>query len=395
MNQRSIFLKHLAQTSDSPQILEISHGNGIYLYDINNKKYIDLISGISVSNLGHNHQEIIQSIHNQVDKHLHTLVYGEFVLNPQVELVSQLLKVLPEKLNNIYLVNSGTEATEAAMKLAKRYTGRKKIIATTKSYHGSTQGALSLMSDTYFTEAFQPLLPHIEFINFNNVEDLNKIDKDTAAVITETVKAEVGVEKPKNNYLKKLKEKCVQENVLLILDEIQVGCGRTGTFFAFEQYDIEPDILLLAKGLGAGMPIGAFISNIEIMKTLSYNPVLGHITTFGGHPVSAAAAAENIKILQRDYAQLIKSVKEKENRFLSKLKHPKIKEIRSAGLLIAVELDSFETVKKTMNQCLENGLITDWFLFNDSALRIAPPLIISMEEIDQAINILLKSLDHV
>jgi acetylornithine/succinyldiaminopimelate/putrescine aminotransferase len=310
-------------------------------------------------------------------------------------LVSQLLKVLPEKLNNIYLVNSGTEATEAAMKLAKRYTGRKKIIATTKSYHGSTQGALSLMSDTYFTEAFQPLLPHIEFINFNNIEDLNKIDKDTAAVITETVKAEVGVEKPKNNYLKKLKEKCIQENVLLILDEIQVGCGRTGTFFAFEQYDIEPDILLLAKGLGAGMPIGAFISNTEIMKTLSYNPVLGHITTFGGHPVSAAAAAENIKILQRDYAQLIQSVKEKENRFLSKLKHPKIKQIRSAGLLIAVELDSFETVKKTMNQCLEYGLITDWFLFNDSALRIAPPLIITMEEIDQAVEILLKSLDDV
>ena len=395
MNQRSIFLKHLAQTSDSPQILEISHGNGIYLYDINNKKYIDLISGISVSNLGHNHQEIIQSIHNQVDKHLHTLVYGEFVLNPQVELVSQLLKVLPEKLNNIYLVNSGTEATEAAMKLAKRYTGRKNLVSFKNAYHGSTNGALSLMSDTYFTEAFQPLLPHIEFINFNNIEDLNKIDKDTAAVITETVKAEVGVEKPKNNYLKKLKEKCVQENVLLILDEIQVGCGRTGTFFAFEQYDIEPDILLLAKGLGAGMPIGAFISNTEIMKTLSYNPVLGHITTFGGHPVSAAAAAENIKILQRDYAQLIQSVKEKENRFLSKLKHPKIKQIRSAGLLIAVELDSFETVKKTMNQCLEYGLITDWFLFNDSALRIAPPLIITMEEIDQAVEILLKSLDDV
>jgi acetylornithine/succinyldiaminopimelate/putrescine aminotransferase len=394
ISNRQLFLRHLAQTSPEPLSLEIDRAEGMYMYDVNGKKYLDLISGISVSNLGHRHPKVVKAIKDQIDKYLHTLVYGEFILSPQVELAKLLSKHLPENLNSCYFVNSGTEATEGAIKLAKRYTGRPNIVAMKNSYHGSTNGSLSLMSDEYFTQPFRPLMPGVKHIEFNNFEDLERVDYDCAAVIVETVRAEVGIEKASNDYLKALKRKCEEKGTLLILDEIQCGCGRTGTLFAFEQYNIVPDILLLAKGFGGGMPIGAFISSLEIMQTLTHDPVLGHITTFGGHPVSAAAALANLKTLVEEKENLIDTVKIKEKLFHKYLMHNEIKEIRSSGLMMAVQLESFEKVQKTIKNCIENGLITDWFLFNSSALRIAPPLIIKEEEIKVSCDIILNALNN-
>jgi acetylornithine/N-succinyldiaminopimelate aminotransferase len=394
ISNRQLFLRHLAQTSPEPLSLEIDRAEGMYMYDVNGKKYLDLISGISVSNLGHRHPKVVKAIKDQTDKYLHTLVYGEFILSPQVELAKLLCDNLPKNLNSCYFVNSGTEATEGAIKLAKRYTGRPNIVAMKKSYHGGTNGSLSLMSDEYFTQPFRPLLPGIKHIEYNDFEDLEKIDLDCAAVIVETVRAEVGIETAKNDYLKALRKKCEEKGTLLILDEIQCGCGRTGTLFAFEQYNIVPDILLLAKGFGGGMPIGAFISSLDIMQTLTHDPVLGHITTFGGHPVSAAAALANLKILVEEKETLIDTVKIKEKIFHKYLLHNEIKEIKSSGLMMAVQLESFEKVKKTIKYCIENGLITDWFLFNSSALRIAPPLIINEEEIKHSCNIIIEALNY-
>lgn len=394
LSNRQLFLQHVAQTSEMPLALEIEKAEAMYLYTKDGCKYMDLIAGISVSNLGHCHPKVVAAIKKQADLYLHTLVYGEFVLTPQVELATRLAKRLPSTLDCTYFVNSGTEATEGAMKLAKRYTGRQEILACKQSYHGSTQGALSLMSEEYFTNAFQPLLPNIGFIEFNREVDLEKITNKTAALIVETVRAEVGVQKPENDYLKKLRARCTETGTLLILDEIQVGCGRTGTMFAFEQYDIIPDILLLAKGFGGGMPIGAFISSKAIMQSLTHDPVLGHITTFGGHPVSCAAALANMQVLEAEYDSLIATVKDKENLFLSLLKHPDIKAIRSAGLLMAVELESFDRVLAVIKRCMAQGLVTDWFLFNANALRIAPPLIISEAEIRAACQIILTALDE-
>ena len=393
ISNRQLFLRHLAQTSPEPLSLEIDRAEGMYMYDTHGKKYLDLISGISVSNLGHRHPAVVSAIKDQTDKYLHTLVYGEFILSPQIELAKLLSEHLPENLNSCYFVNSGTEATEGAIKLAKRYTGRPYIVAMKNSYHGSTNGSLSLMSDEYFTQAFRPLLPGIKHIEFNNFDDLEKIDDQCAAVIVETVRAEVGIEKAENNYLKALKEKCAEQGTLLILDEIQCGCGRTGSLFAFEHYNIVPDILLLAKGFGGGMPIGAFISSLEIMKSLTHDPVLGHITTFGGHPVSAAAALANLKTLIEEKEILIDTVKRKEELFHKLLIHKEIKEIRSSGLMMAVQLENFEKVQKTIKNCIEEGVITDWFLFNSSALRIAPPLIIKEEEIKASCDIILNALN--
>lgn len=393
LSNRQLFLQHVAQTSEAPLALEIESAEGMYLYTTDGKQYMDLIAGISVSNLGHRHPNVVNAIKTQSDKYLHTLVYGEFILSPQVELATLLAELLPNSLNCTYFVNSGAEATEGALKLAKRYTGRSEIIACKKSYHGSTQGALSLMSEDYFTKPFQPLLPEVNFIEFNKESDLQYITHKTACVIVETVRAEVGVEKSQKGYLQKLRARCTETNTLLILDEIQVGCGRSGTMFAFEQYDIIPDILLLAKGFGGGMPIGAFISSKEIMQSLTHDPVLGHITTFGGHPICCAAALANMRVLQTEYAQLIATVKAKEALFLDLLKHPKIKTVRSCGLLLAVELENFDWVLAVIRTCIENGLITDWFLFNAEALRIAPPLIISEEEIRTACQIILAALD--
>jgi acetylornithine/succinyldiaminopimelate/putrescine aminotransferase len=391
MNNRQLFLRHVAQTSNFPLMLEIEYSEGMYLYDTEGKKYMDLISGIGVSGLGHRNPSVVAAIKNQVDKYLHTIVYGEFVLSPQVELATLLTAHLPESLDSVYFVNSGTEATEGAMKLAKRFTNRGEIIACRNAYHGSTQGAMSLNSDDYFTQAYRPLLPSIQHINYNEVADLQHITNKTAAVIMETVQAESGIYPPQDDYLKKVRARCTEVGALFILDEIQTGYGRTGSLWAFEQYGVVPDILLLAKGMGGGMPIGAFVAPRHIMHSFADHPILGHITTFGGHPVSCAAALATLQELtQKNY---IESVREKEQLFRSLLVHPKIKEIRSAGLMMAVELSDFDFLQKTANRCMENGLITDWFLFNNRSMRIAPPLIITKEEIIWACEVILAALE--
>ena len=394
LSNRQLFLRHVAQTSDAPMALEIEKAEGMYLYSTDGKKYMDLISGIAVSNLGHRHPNVLKAINEQSEKYLHTLVYGEFVLSPQVKLATLLAEMLPESLNCCYFVNSGAEATEGALKLSKRYTGRPNIVAFKNAYHGSTIAAMSLMSDEYFTQAFRPLLPGIRHLNFNNLNDLEQIDNTCACVIVETVRAEGGVEKPNTGYLQSLRKRCDETGTLLIFDEIQVGCGRTGSIFAFEQYNVVPDILLLAKGFGGGMPIGTFISSHEIMQVLTHDPVLGHITTFGGHPMSAAAALATMQTLKDEYSTLIKPIPKKEKLFIELLGNsPHIKEIRSAGLFMAVELENFDRLMAVIKECIKNGLITDWFLFNSHSLRIAPPLIITEEEIRWACSVILNALE--
>ena len=391
MNPRQLFLQHLAPTSPSPLMLEIERAEGMYLYDPAGKAYLDLIAGISVSNLGHRHPRVLTAIQAQLDRYLHTLVYGEYVLDPQVQLAKLLADNLPDPLESVYFVNSGTEATEGAMKLAKRYTGRAEIVACKRAYHGSTQGAASLMWPKEFTQAYHPLLPGIRHIEFNCTWCLQEITENTAAVIVETVQAEWGVRPPVDGYLKKLRERCTEVGALLILDEIQVGFGRTGSLFAFVQYGIVPDVLLLAKAMGGGMPIGAFVSSKAIMQVLSENPILGHITTFGGHPVCCAAALANLQtLLDTSY---IAEVKAKEALFHQLLQHSKIREVRSAGLLMAMDLGSFDAVMKVIQYCLAQGLISDWFLFNIESVRIAPPLIITEAEIKQACGVILEALD--
>lgn len=391
MHQRQLFLQYLAQTSPFPLSLEITRAKGMYLYDQAGKSYMDLIAGIGVSCLGHGHPAVIEAIKHQADQYLHTMVYGEFVLSPQTQLASLLCSVLPETLNNVYFVNSGTEATEGAMKLAKRFTGRQEIIACKKAYHGSTQGAASLMFPTDFISGYHPLLPGIRHIEFNCSFCLQQINTHTAAVIVEPVQAEWGVRPPFGEYLRLLRDRCDETGTLLIFDEIQTGFGRTGSLFAFQQYGVVPDILLLAKGMGGGMPVGAFIAAKEIMQAISHQPILGHITTFGGHPVSCAASLATLQTLLD--SDLIPQVKSKEQLFRQYLVHPDILEIRSAGLLMAVALSDFDRVQKVINTCLSKGLLVDWFLFNNSSIRIAPPLIISAEEIKKACQIILEALD--
>ena len=389
-NLRQLFLQHVAQTSPSPLMLEVEHAEGMYLYDPEGKAYLDLIAGIGVSGLGHRHPAVVEAAKAQLDKYLHTLVYGEFVLAPQVQLAELLARCLPDPLDSVYFVNSGTEATEGAMKLAKRYTGRYEIVACKKAYHGSTQGAASLMWPRDFTQGYHPLLPGIRHIEYNCEWCLQQITEKTAAVIMETVQGEWGIRPPVEGYLQKVRERCNEVGALLIFDEIQAGYGRTGSLFAFEQYGVVPDILLLAKGMGGGMPIGAFVASRAVMSALSDNPILGHITTFGGHPVSCAAALATLKALLE--SDLIQQVKAKEQLFLELLQHPAIVEVRSAGLWMAVELESFEVVQAVIGHCLEKGLITDWFLFNSCSLRIAPPLIITEEQIRWACGVILEGL---
>lgn len=390
---RQLFLQHLAQTSEFPLMLEIERGEGCYLYDTDGKSYLDLIAGIGVSSLGHCHPRVTTAVKTQVDKYLHTMVYGEYVLTPQVRLAELMVNNLPKNLDSIYFTNSGTEATEGAMKLAKRYTGRSEFVAMKNAYHGSSQGAASLMWPKDFTQAYHPLLPGIKHIDFNCDWCLSQITEKTAAVIAETVQAEWGLRKPTNDYLKKLRKRCDEVGALLILDEIQAGYGRTGTLWAFEQYGIVPDILLTAKGMGGGMPIGAFISSKEIMSVLSYNPLLGHITTFGGHPVSCAAALATLEVLTEE--NYIAEVVEKEQMLHDILQHKLILHVRTAGLWAAVEMKDFDTVQAVIKECLELGLITDWFLFNDRSLRIAPPLLITKEELKKGCEIILKAMDRV
>ncbi len=393
MNLRQLFLNHVAQTSFAPLLLEIDYAEGMYLYDPEGKPYLDLIAGIGVSSLGHRYPKVQQATEDQLDKYWHTLVYGEYVLAPQVELATLLTDQLPDHLNSVYFVNSGAEATEGAMKLAKRATARPEIIAAKYAYHGSTQGAASLMNPRDFTQPFHPLLPGIKHIDFNCEYCLHTITNQTAAVIVETVQAEWGIRKPLPNYLKLLRDRCDEVGALLIFDEIQAGYGRTGTLFAFEQYKVAPDILLLAKGMGGGMPIGAFVADKSLLDQLAVDPPLGHITTFGGHPVSCAAALATLRVLLS--TSYIQDVKEKEALFLSLLQHEVIRDVRSAGLWLAVELDNFDVVQKVIKRCLSKGLVTDWFLFNNRSLRIAPPLIINEEQISWACNVLIEALNEV
>ncbi len=387
---RQLFLDHLAPTSEFPLMLEIERAEGMYLYDTRGTAYMDLIAGIGVSSLGHRHPAVVAAIIKQTEKYLHTMVYGEYILSPQVELASYLASLLPDNLSTTYFTNSGTEATEGAMKLAKRYTSRYEIIAAKNAYHGSTQGAASLMSDTFFTQAYRPLLPGITHIAYNNWADIEKISTRTAAVFLEVIQAESGITLPETDYLQAIRAKCNETGTLLVFDEIQTGCGRTGTMFAFEQYNTVPDILLLAKGIGGGMPIGAFIASKQIMQVLSKNPLLGHITTFGGHPVSCAAALATLQTIATH--KLYDSVKEKEALFRNLLQHPLIKNIRSKGLMMAVELENFETVQGVIEKCLAKGLIIDWFLFNSHSLRIAPPLTITEDEIRAACKKILEAM---
>lgn len=388
---RPLFLQHIAQTSPAPMGLQIDRAEGLFLYDTDGKAYLDLIAGIGVSCLGHRHPAVEEAVLQQTGRYWHTLVYGEFILAPQVQLAHLLAQHLPMEQASVYFTNSGTEATEGALKLAKRYTGRPNLIACRNAYHGSTHGAASLMSPDDFTRAYQPMLPGIFHIDFNNDDSLALIDRHTAAVIVETVQAESGIHPPRPEWLKALRQRCTETGTLLILDEIQAGYGRTGTLFAFEQYDIVPDILLLAKGFGGGMPLGAFIAPTAIMQVLSHNPVLGHITTFGGHPVCAAAGLATLQTLLS--TDLIARVPEKEQLFRTLLVHPRIREVRSAGLWLAVDLGDWELVKLVIAHCLEQGIITDWFLFNDRSLRIAPPLTITEKEIQWACQIILQGLD--
>jgi len=391
MNQRELFYRYLAQTSPEPLALEIVRSKGIYLYDNQGKSYMDLISGISVSNVGHSHPKIVKAVKEQAEKYMHTNVYGEYILSPQVQLAEKLTSILPSNLDSVYFVNSGTEATEAAIKLAKRFTGRSELISCHKAYHGCTNGSLSLMGDDDFPRPFRPLLPDTRKIRFGVMEDISLITTQTAAVFIEPVQGEAGIRYADISYWKSIRNRCHETGTLLVFDEIQSGFGRTGTMFAFEQLGIVPDILLLAKGLGGGMPLGAFVSSQEIMQVLTYQPALGHITTFGGHPVCCAAALASLSIILDDH--LYAQVEKKSILFEHCLSGiSAVKQIRRKGFLIAIELYDKELNFKCIHSCLEKGLIVDWFLFCDTAMRIAPPLTITESEIKKACQLLISAI---
>lgn len=392
-NQRQLFLRHVAQTSPSPLSLEIVKAKGCKLYDKTGKEYIDLIAGISVCNVGHRHPKVVKAIKKQADNYLHLLVYGEMIETPQVQYAKLLTDHLPKSLHSVYFTNSGTEATEGAMKLAKRATGRTQIIAFNHSYHGSTQGALSVMGDEYWRNAFRPLLPDILHLEYNSPEAIDEITERTACVIAETIQAEKGVYAPLKQWLKLLRKKCTETGTLLILDEIQTGFGRTGTLWGFEKFNIVPDIVLLGKALGGGMPLGAFVADRKLMNKFTENPVLGHITTFGGHPVCCAAGLAAMKVLIKE--KLVESVHEKEFLFRECLQHPKIRAIRSRGLLMALELETAADVIKVAEYCLRKGVLTDWFLFAPHCVRIAPPLTIKEKEIKKVCLVMVEALNNV
>ena len=386
MTNRQIFLNHIGQTSPDPLALEIVRASGSKLYDINNKEYIDLIGGISVCNIGHGNKKVIEAIKKQAENFMHVMVNGELILSPQTAYAKLLTDHLPSSLNSVFFTASGTEATEGAMKLAKRFTGRTEIAAFKNSYHGSTQGSLSIIGDEYWRNAYRPLLPGILHLDYNNFDSLELINTQTACVIAESIQAEAGVIIPDKKWLQKLRKKCTDTGTLLVLDEIQCGFGRNGTLWAFEQFDVIPDILLLGKALGGGMPLGAFIADKKIMDSFTNNPALGHINTFGGHPVCCAAGHAAMQFLLEE--KIIDSVFDKEKLFLQNLYHPKIKNIRSRGLMMAIEFEDLDQNKKVINALLNKGVFSDWFLFAPECLRIVPPLIISEEEILGACNVI-------
>lgn len=393
MNKRlNIFLTHQGQTNQSPYLIDVERAEGIYIWDKNGKRYMDMIAGVSVNNIGHNHPKVIVAIQVQLSKHLHVMVYGEYLQDSQLALAENLASILPKSLNCSYIVNSGTEANEAALKLAKRYTGRQQIVSCNNSYHGSTHGSLSVTGNETKQSSYKPLLPQIDYITFNNIASLSVITDKTACVIIETIQGDAGLRKPTQQFINALREKCTQTGALLIFDEVQVGMGRTGKMFAFEHYNIIPDILTLGKALGGGMPIGAFISSTEIMHSLTHNPALGHITTFGGHPINCAAANACINVLKEE--NWIAEAESK-GQFLEDLlsQHLAIKEIRRAGLFFAIDLGSQDKVAQVVQSCLDKGLIGFWFLSTPTAFRLSPPLNITKAQLQEAGEIILECID--
>ena len=391
MNTRQLFQQHIAQTSPEPIGLNIASAEGNYLYDTDGKAYLDLIGGISVCNIGHRHPAVVEAIKQQADAYLHIMVYGELVQSPQVQYAKLLADNLPASLDCVYFTNSGAEATEGAIKLARRVTGRPEIIACNNSYHGATLGALSVMGDEYWRNAFRPLMPGVWHYNYNSEELIAAVNNQTACVIIETIQAEAGLIEPNNDWLERLRHRCDETGTLLVFDEIQAGFGRTGKFWGFEHYGVVPDIILAGKALGGGMPLGAFIASHKHMSSLTHNPVLGHITTFGGHPVCCAAGIASMQVLLD--SKLINGVAAKEALFHSLLKHPAIKAVRSKGLLMAVEMESGAAVLATLQRALGRGLFSDWFLFAPHCIRIAPPLTITEEEITHACKVLTSCME--
>ena len=392
-SKRSLFLRHLGQTSSAPMLLEIDKAEGIYLFGPGGKQYIDLISGVSVSNTGHRHPKVVEAVKQQVDNYMHLMVYGEIIQGPQVQYAARLAGLLPKGLDVCYFVNSGSEAVEGALKLAKRFTGRSRIISCKNGYHGSSHGALSIQGREDFKTAFRPLLPDTHLIDFNNIQALEQIDNNTACVVIEPVQAEGGVIFPENDFLKKARERCNETGALLVFDEVQTGFGRIGHLFAMERFGVTPDIVLFAKALGGGMPLGAFISSQEIMSTLASNPALGHITTFGGHPVCCAAGLAALETLFEE--NLIENCRVMSEIFKKNLIHPAIKEVRGEGLLLAVELHNPQLVQNVVARAPEFGLILDYFLFYATAFRIAPPLSINKEETLKACELINNLLDAI
>ena len=393
---RKQFLRHVAQTSPAPQLIEVARAEGVYFYTPEGKRYYDLISGVSVNNVGHGNAAVVEAVQRQVADYMHIMVYGEMVERPQVEYARLLAETLPEPLDTVYFLNSGAEAVEGALKLAKRYTARTEMISMRRAYHGSTHGAMSMMGAPEGEEwknAFRPLLPDTNAIRFNCVEDLGQITTRTACVLCEPVQGEAGVRPPEAGYLQALRERCDEVGALLIFDEIQMGMGRSGEMFAMQKYGVVPDIVCLAKAFGGGMPLGAFISSQKIMSTLTHDPVLGHITTFGGHPVCCAAGLAAMRYLIDN--QVVEDVERKGAMYESLLQdHPAVKEIRRSGLLLAVELGESENLYKIMDHFIEEGILSDWFLFCDTAFRISPPLVISDDEIRDSVRIIRRCLDR-
>ena len=392
LNNRQLFFHHLAQTSDQPIGIEVSSAKDVYIYDTEGKAYLDMISGFSVCNIGHSHPAVIKAIQTQAAQYMHVIVYGEFIQSPQVQYAKALTSVLPENLQSVYFTNSGAEAVEGAMKLAKRVTKRTKMISFQGGYHGSTQGALSMMGDEYFKNAYRPLLPEVLQLRYNNFEDLNLIDHTVACVLVELIQAETGVTPANKDWIIALKEKCESLCVVLIVDEIQSGFGRTGTLFAFEQYQIKPDILLLGKALGGGLPLGAFIANAKMMGALTHHPVLGHITTFGGNPVCCAAGNAALQVLQQ--SNWMQEVAAKEQFLKEQLVHDSILKRSHKGLWMSLQFSSASLAKKVAARCVANGIITDWFLFAEDKIRIAPPLSITMEVLSEAVYKIKLSIDE-
>lgn len=392
ISQRELFYSYIAQTSPEPMDLHIEKAEGVHLIDSEGKKYVDLISGISVSNVGHCNPRVVKAIQEQSEKYMHLMVYGEYVQTPQNKLAEAICNQLPKTLNNVYFVNSGSEAIEGALKLAKRYTKRTEIISCKNAYHGSSHGALSIMGNEDFKNNFRPLLPQTRLIEYNNFEDIQLITTNTAAIVIEAFQAEAGIILPEQGYIQAVREKCNEVGALMIVDEIQTGFGRTGKLFGFEQHGITPDIITLAKGMGGGMPIGAFVSKKEIMQTLTRNPVLGHITTFGGNAVSCAASLACLQEIEEN--KLTENVKKLSPVFLKHLKHPEIIETRGIGFFLCVEFKNQAFNFGVIKKCVQKGVITDWFLFNDKCLRISPPLNLDEKTAIDCCNKILEAIEE-